>query len=135
MLDEEKLRKLYEVNPFNQTLGGEILEIKEGYAKGRLEMDARYENIYGGMHGGCLFTLADSLCGIAAATYGHYVTTLNGNINYLRAAKNCREVICEAQVVRMGRTIGVIDYTICGDDGTLFATGTFHYYALQEELE
>jgi len=134
MLDEKKLRKLYEVNPFNQTIGGKILDIQEGYAKGSLPIDERYYNVYSGMHGGCLFSLADSICGIAAATYGHYVTTLNGNINYLVPAKDCKEVICEAKVIRMGRTIGVIDYTLTGDNGVLFATGTFNYYALKEEL-
>ena len=86
------------------------------------------------MHGGCLYSLADSVCGVAAATYGHYVTTLNGNINYMVAAKDTDYVICDAKVRRMGRTIGVVDYEITGDDGCLFCTGTMTYYALAEEF-
>ncbi len=139
MLDtklKEMIFKLYKNNPFNQTIGAELLETSEGFAKGAiLKMEEKHLNTYQGMHGGCMYALADSICGIAAATCGKYVTTLNGTMNYLVAVKGVKSLYCEATTVRSGRTISVVDYKLLGEDGTLFATGTFHYYILENKFE
>ena len=52
-LTPQKLNRLLEKNPFAQLLGMELLEVREGYAYGRMRMDEHFTNIYGGMHGGC----------------------------------------------------------------------------------
>ena len=82
-LTPQKLNQLLEKNPFAQLLGMELLEVREGYAYGRMRMDENFTNIYGGMHGGCAYALADTLAGLAASTYGNYVTTIDGKMNYL----------------------------------------------------
>lgn len=51
-LTPQKLNQLLEKNPFAQLLGMELLEVREGYAYGRMRMDEHFTNIYGGMHGG-----------------------------------------------------------------------------------
>lgn len=83
MLDKEKVQAIIKKNPFSQLLGLELLDVSEGYAKGRIPMKKEFGNIYGGMHGGCAYALADTVAGIAAATYGNYVTTIDGKMNYL----------------------------------------------------
>ena len=65
-LTPQKLNRLLEKNPFAQLLGMELLEVREGYAYGRMRMDEHFTNIYGGMHGGCSYALADTLAGLAA---------------------------------------------------------------------
>lgn len=130
-MNKELLFKLYKDNPFNKHMNAELLEVEEGFAKGRIPMEKHHENLYQGMHGGCMYALADSISGIAAATCGHFVTTLNGNMNYLRPATKTSFVLCEATVLRSGRTISVVDYKLIGDDETVFATGTFNYYILE----
>ena len=60
-LTPQKLNRLLEKNPFAQLLGMELLEVREGYAYGRMRMDEHFTNIYGGMHGGCAYALADTL--------------------------------------------------------------------------
>lgn len=42
-------------------------------------------NPIGTVHGGCLFTLADAVCGIAASSLGGICTTVNSNIQFLNA--------------------------------------------------
>ena len=49
-LTPQKLNQLLEKNPFAQLLGMELLEVREGYAYGRMRMDENFTNIYGGMH-------------------------------------------------------------------------------------
>ena len=109
-LTPQKLNRLLEKNPFAQLLGMELLEVREGYAYGRMRMDEHFTNIYGGMHGGCAYALADTLAGLAASTYGNYVTTIDGKMNYLEAVKDTGYVYGEAEVQRQGGRIGV--YTV-----------------------
>ena len=78
----EDMKEIVRKNPFAQHIGMELLEVTEGYALGRIRLAKQYENIYGGMHGGCAYSLADTLSGIAASTYGEYVTTLYASMNY-----------------------------------------------------
>lgn len=125
---KEKIESILLRNPFSQLLGLEILDIQEGYAKGRIPMEKRFENVHGGMHGGCSYALADTLCGVAASTYGNYTTTVNGGINYLMPICNTKYAYCEAKVIRQGGTIGVYEATITNDTGDVLAVATFTYY-------
>ena len=44
-MDIEKMKKLYQVNPFNQTMKGELVTIEEGHVVGRLKMEPMHHNI------------------------------------------------------------------------------------------
>lgn len=135
MIDKEKVQAIINKNPFSQLLGLELLELSEGYAKGRIPMKKEFGNIYGGMHGGCAYALADTVAGIAAATYGNYVTTIDGKMNYLLPVKDTAYVYCEAKVVRQGGTIGVYQAEITNDSGKLLDTADFTYYRMNAEIE
>ncbi|MCI5621017.1 MAG: PaaI family thioesterase [Lachnospiraceae bacterium] len=125
---KEKIESILQRNPFSQLLGLEILDIQKGYAKGRILLEKRLKNVHGGMHGGCSYALADTLCGVASSTYGNYTTTVNGSINYLKPICNTKYVYCEVNVVRQGGTIGVYEANITDDTGDLLAVATFTYY-------
>lgn len=72
--------------------------------------------------------MADTIAGIAAATYGHMVTTIDTNFNYLEAIRDTTEVVCEAKVVRHGGRITVLTVEVFDDKGTLVCNGGFTYY-------
>ena len=61
-----------------------------------------------GMHGGCAYSLADTLSGIAASTYREYVTMLDASMNYLLPVEHTEYVYCKARVLRHGRKITVV---------------------------
>lgn len=126
----EEMYEIVERNPFAKYIGMELLEVREGYALGRINFEKQHENIYGGMHGGCAYSLADTLAGIAAFTYGEYVTTVNASMNYLLPVEDTEYVICEAQVLRHGRKVSVIRVEITNDDGTILIDGSFTFYNL-----
>lgn len=135
MIDSKKVQAIIERNPFSRLLELELLEVSEGYARGRIPAKKEFGNIYGGMHGGCIYALADTVAGIAAATYGNYVTTIDGKMNYLLPVKDTAYVYCTANVVRQGGTVGVYQTQITDDAGTLLDTADFTYYRLQERIE
>ena len=83
---------------------------------------------------GCSYALADTLAGIAASTYGNYVTTIDGKINYLLPMKDTEHVYCEADVVRQGGRIGLYEVRLTADDGKLLATAEFTYYRTSSRI-
>lgn len=126
--------QLIKRNPFAQLLGIQVLELREGYAYGRMRLDEHFTNIYGGMHGGCTYALADTMAGIAASTYGNYVTTIDGKMNYLDVIKDTEYVYCEVKVQRQGGTIGVYSAKIWDDSQKILVTADFTYYRTGKEI-
>ena len=113
----------------------ELLEVTEGYALGRIRLAKQYENIYGGMHGGCAYSLADTLSGIAASTYREYVTTLDASMNYLLPVEHTEYVYCKARVLRHGRKITVVRVELLNDEQTLLIDGSFTFYSIRKRDE
>ena len=135
-MDETLLHEYQRViskNPFAIPLGMEILDIRKGYVRVKVKKKRELENIYGDMHGGCLYTIADNMAGLAAGTYGYYVTTINGSMQYLKAARDTEYVICEADVIKPGKRISVVRAEIRDAEGLLLNTGEFAFYNLREK--
>ncbi len=133
-MDQKKMEELVERNAFAKYIGMELLEVKDGCAKGRMRLERRHTNIYEGMHGGCVYALADTLAGIAAATCGRYVTTLNGTMNYMQPIKDTKYVNCRADAVRLGGRIAVINVVVENDKGEILSNGSFNYYCTGKAL-
>ena len=131
----EEMNEIVRKNPFAQHIGMELLEVTEGYALGRIRLAKQYENIYGGMHGGCAYSLADTLSGIAASTYGEYVTTLDASMNYLLPVEHTEYVYCKAKVLRHGRKITVVRVELLNDEQTLLIDGSFTFYNIGKRNE
>ena len=92
-MDYENLMEFHnKENPFTREMGVQIFEIREGYAKLKLSVKKSHTNALGIVHGGCLFTLADSVCGVAASSYGRQSVTVNASINYLSPALQVKEL-------------------------------------------
>ena len=126
----EDIKKNIPPIPFSELLKMEVLEIKEGYCKGRMPLLPQYGNPYRGLHGGAIYSLADTITGTAALAYGYYVITLNSSINYIKAVKDTEFLYCESRVVNQGSHIGVYHCDLTDDKGTLMASAEFSYYRL-----
>ena len=127
-MDLSDFQKLLERNPFCKLLGLEVLSVSEGRVRGRIPFDARFQNMYGDYHGGALYAAADTFCGLAAITYGNYVTTIDANMQYLRAGRNTDYITYDANVIKRGRTIIVVQFSCSDDNDKLINTGTFSFY-------
>lgn len=130
---ESQPEAVLEALDFRTGLGIRFLECKAGYAKGEMDILPCHLNVLGVIHGGCLFSLADTISGTAVVGHGHRVTTVNGSINYLRAGKNTSKIIAEAKEVKYGRTFSVCEAQIFDDKGTLLAITTMTFFHLGEE--
>lgn len=129
---EVQMRKVLEENEYMQLLGIELLEYKAGYAKGRMKYCSKVTNPYGSVHGGGLYSLADVISGTAACSCGHYVSTVNGNMNFIRPAMNTEYVYCIATQVRQGSHLIVYDVVMQDDKGVVLENGSFTFFLLEQ---
>lgn len=117
---------------FRDRIELEILEKRPGYAKGQIMLRPWHLNVLGIVHGGVLFSLADSVSGTAACTGRDYaVPTVNGSIQYLRAGRKTSRIVAEAHEIKNGNAFSVCECRIMDNEGRLLATTTMTYYHLK----
>ena len=130
-MNEEILQAATELlnkSPFIQFMNVELIELTENYAKGRMPFNKEYHNPYGTMHGGCLYSLADTIAGTVANMSGKLVTTVEGSLRFLEPAYNSEYIYCEATLIRTGKTLVTVNAEIKNDDGKLLDCGYFTYF-------
>lgn len=113
---------------FIKEMGMELLELREGYCKGRIVLSEKHNNPMGTVHGGLIFGLADTIGGRAAMSYGDKVVTLNANICYLNPAADTEYIEAEATAIRNGRTTAIYDVMIRTAEGKDVAKVNITYY-------
>ena len=89
-------------------------------------------NIWGGVHGGFLYAMADTAAGaFARINYGQHNVTLNGSINYLRSTVQSKALTAVGRPVRVGGHIGFFEVNITDDTGALIARAEINMYFLK----
>ncbi|GIW47266.1 MAG: thioesterase [Deltaproteobacteria bacterium] len=115
-MDKNKgqIEQLFVSVPFWDLLGIRVVEVREGYAKLCMPFDNKLTQPYGIVHGGALFSLADSAGAVAVASLvglDKRFVTVEMKINFLNPV---REDVMEAnaKVVKKGKTIAVSDICV-----------------------
>lgn len=117
---------------FTKLLGMNIIDIAEGYAEGEIVINKDYLNPFGTVHGGCIFSLIDTVGGVAAMTRGNITTTSSCNINYLNAATDNTKIRAVAKEVKQGGTLLVYDVEVFDGDDKIIAKAVCTYFRLQK---
>ena len=108
--------------PFNQHVGLRVVHLEEGFA--RLEVpfhDALIgDPLRPAIHGGVLSTLIDTCGGAAVFTHfddlGDRTSTVDLRVDYLRPGGK-ETLIAEANVVRIGNRVAVVDVVVFHEGG------------------
>jgi uncharacterized protein (TIGR00369 family) len=111
-------------------LGFIIDKAERGKVTIRMPVEELHKQVYGVVHGGVLAALADTAGGLA--TYmdcprGTRVATVEMKINFLEAVE-AGSVFAEAEVVRRGRHIAVVDCDVRDDRGRLVAKALMTFF-------
>ena len=83
-------------------------------------------NEKGGIHGGAIATLADTVAGSCACSRGGNCVTCSSTMEYLRPAYG--DLFCEATPKKLGRRLSVIQVEIRNAQGKTVATGTLTFF-------
>lgn len=109
-----------------------VTELRRGYARVEMIIDQQILNVHGFVHGGALFSLADTAAGAASFATGRDSVTLNGSINYIKPGKGGK-LIGVATEISAGRTTGVYEVFIYNDASVLLSRATFTMFFLDGE--
>ena len=101
--------------------GIELLEVKSGTAKVRMEVKPFHINGVGLVHGGALFTLADFAFAVAANSHEEVAVAINASISYLKGVK-AGTLYAEAEEISNSRKISVYSIKIIDEHNQLIAT-------------
>lgn len=88
-------------------------------------------NPYGMPHGGLIYSLADTACGINAHNVVQKAVTLNGSIDYLSVCKG-NKLFAKSKIVKSGKSIIFLECNIYDDDDNLIGVMHTSYYVVKE---
>src|SRR5512139_3347858 len=109
-----------------RTLGIRLVEIGDRHAVMSVETDGRHLNYLGGVHGGLLAALADTVCFFPRPLLpsGQAATTINLNVSYLRPAAVGDRLTARSELLHLGRRTASLVVRISDDRERLVAHGT-----------
>ena len=121
---ERVVQRMLAADKMSQWLGLEIEALRPGHC--RLQFVVRDEmlNGFGIVHGGVVFSAADSAFAFACNTHGRLSLALDAHINFVASSGIGETLVVEANEVHLGRKTGVYRVEVTKADGDLVATFT-----------
>ncbi len=106
-LAKKVVAKMMQNDLFSQWMDVKVIEVSEGYSK--IEMKLRNEMINGFnvIHGGIIFSLADSAFAFACNNRNNLSMALDVSITFNKASQPGDTLIAEAKEIHNGRSTGL----------------------------
>ena len=126
---QQYLRKIYSQNSFVKLLEMKLIHVEPGNAILSMPIDpAKHTNLYNVAHGGALASLADTAMGVACASLGRRVVTLELNMNFIKAPDSGTVIRACGRVLHNGGHTLVVECDVLGEKEVLLgkARGTFY---------
>ena len=119
--------------PFLRTLGVSLREIGERHAVMSVRVDARHANYIGGVHGGLIATLVDTVSFFPRPLLpsGRALTTTNLQVSYLRAPRLGETLIARGELLHVGRRTASVVVRVEDGAGRLVAHGSVTLLVLE----
>jgi len=118
---DQVLKKMLDKDHFTGWLGIEVEQIAIGYCKLRYRVKKEMLNGFGSIHGGILFSAADSAFAFACNSHGILTVALDVNISYTKPAFEGDELLVEAKEMHMGHKTGIYEVRTTNSAGELVA--------------
>jgi len=83
----DNLNKFVAKDHFAKHLGIEMLDFSPGRAKARMAVQSHHLNSAGTVHGGAIFSLADSVFSVASNSHGTLAMAINVSISFFKAVR------------------------------------------------
>lgn len=101
---KRRVQEIFSDNPLSTMMDISIVKLEYGEAALSMPVSGEiHTNVYGLVHGGTLFTLVDSVMGVAALTSGHLVVTDDINIRFITNAKKGNQLTAVGRIIHRGR--------------------------------
>ena len=126
----EAMRNAFSETPLHKLLDLTFVRIDDELVIVEMPVRGDALNAGGNLHGGAIATLVDVAAGTAAAHNSSFVpgentiVTADMHVRYLGRARGTK-VLAEAQVMRAGRQLVVVECRVLDEDGRLIAFADF----------
>jgi acyl-CoA thioesterase len=115
------LDDVFHAGGIGDLLGLRLLDWGAGWSRLQLEPSPEIANIAGSVHGGALYTLADSAFEVACNSYGRICVALDVSVHHASAAPLGEPVVAEAEEVSRSARIASYRITATGGKGDVRA--------------
>ena len=117
-----------------RTLDIRLTEIGERHAVMEVEVTEKHLNYLGGVHGGLIATLVDTVAFFPRPLLpsGRPVTTTNLNVSFIRPAHLGDRLTARSELLHLGRRTASLTVLVLDGQGRLVAHGSATLMALQE---
>jgi len=122
-------------NPFGDLIGLQFVKCEGGQSRCTLEVEQRLLNPHGAVHGGVLYSMADTGMGGAMYTVmdrDELCATIEIKVTYFKAVRS-GTLVCDTRIISRGRRVAALESEITSD-GRLVAkaSGTFSVFRAKE---
>lgn len=125
--------KVNREDTFSRRVGVKLVELLPGFARTTLAITDETMNIYKMAHGGAIFSIADQACEAAGNSLGEPAVALQQNIQFLSPGKSGDFLEATAKVFHRSKRIGLIEFKVTNQGGTLVAAGQQVVYFKKRE--
>lgn len=122
----------------SQTMGMKGMEVEKGRIVIHARADSRHLNPLDGVHGGFAATLLDSVTGCAVHSMleaGIDFGTVDLGVKMMRPVPRDQDVVAEARVTHLSRSIGIAEGTLKDAAGNLLASASATCFIKQPRSE
>jgi acyl-CoA thioesterase len=115
------LKTMFDKDLFSQWLGIVVDEYREGYCRLHYTIRDEMLNGFAIVHGGIVFSAADSAFAFACNSHGRISVALDVHISFINAAKAGDVLTVEAKEVHTGNKTSFYDVTTTKDNGEIIS--------------
>lgn len=119
---------------FAKSIGAQLTELREGYAKAELTVLEEHLNGAGVCQGGVIYTLADLAFAGVGNSRGILTLGVNNSITFLKSAQLGDHLIAECNELLNHHKLPYCDIKVTNEQGELIAVMTGLAYRLKKEF-
>ncbi len=98
----------------------ELLDVSHGRARVQMKVEERHKNSHGTVHGGAIFTLADTAFALASNSHGVPAAAINAHISYVKSASG-GTLYADAEEFSINPKIATYTVTVTDHNGEKIA--------------
>lgn len=127
------LEKLNNSDRFAKSIGAQLTDVREGFARAELTVEERHLNGAGVCQGGVMYTLADLAFAGVANSHGILTLGINNTITFIKSGQLGDHITAECKEQVNHHRLPYCDIRITNQNGEILAMMTGIGYRLKNE--
>jgi acyl-CoA thioesterase len=119
-MESQQIAKFFEGDRFARENGMRIVEVRKGFARTEMTVEARHMNGVGILQGGALFTLADLAFAVASNSHGLVAVGCQADVSWFKAVTAGKLTAVAEEISRTAK-LSTCVVRVSDEDGELVA--------------